>query len=324
MTRNIHDFVGCVLLPCVTAVLTLGAVRGQTVDPEVARMAEAYRSGDADAAVAFFAGRKTYELPSGDDTRRPRTERDSALIGLLFTTEVGMRLRTFGKYALSAPLGTTKDGIIGLNGAFELNSFRVYGSLRLQSGAAGLTDAERPRSEAFNRQWHVVAISHCMRWQIDCADTLLASAQRYFPEAADVLVLTSAMAEARGQSSNAQELLLRALTVDRNHASAHLRLGRLLADAGRPDDAGRELNLAFEGARVNQNRGAMYFALMSLADLDARSGRTTNARSRRAEATALRAFSHPYFSGLEPTAIYRAGLFYEQPWRIAALRKLAR
>src|SRR5262245_61541396 len=96
------------------AVTTLSVVRVQTpvLEPEVARMAEQYRSGDADAAVAFFAGRKTYRLPPEDDQGNPGVESNPTLIRLLFTTEVGMRLQTFGKYAPSAPLGTTKEGIV--------------------------------------------------------------------------------------------------------------------------------------------------------------------------------------------------------------------
>src|SRR4029078_6749428 len=100
-----------------------------------------------------------------------------------------------------------------------------------------------------------------------CADTLLASAQLYFGQTADVLVLSASLAEARGESSESQALLRRALSVDPNHTSAHLRLGRLLLAAGSVSDAARDLTRALDRARAEHHAGAAYFALMSLADL---------------------------------------------------------
>src|SRR6185295_6440293 len=150
----------------------------------------------------------------------------------------------------SAPLDTSKTGVVGLNGAFEIESFVLYRDLddllhvvrnealprplpvdpgaRAQQPAA-IPAAERALVEKFIRQWHIVTIS-----------------------------------------------------------------------------------------------GAAWFALMSLADFDARAGHAASARTRRAEAAALKAFDHPYFADLQPAAVYRAGLFYEQPYRMAALRTLAR
>ena len=64
--------------------------------------------------------------------------------------------------------------------------------------------------------------------------------------------------------------------------------------------------------------------LESLAEIDCRAGRTTHARERAAEAASLAPFATPLFAGLSPTEIYRAGQFYEQPRRLAALGDLVR
>ena len=64
--------------------------------------------------------------------------------------------------------------------------------------------------------------------------------------------------------------------------------------------------------------------LESLAEIDRRAGRTIDARERAAGAASLAPFATPRFAGLSPTEIYRAGRFYEQPRRLAALRDLVR
>jgi hypothetical protein len=290
---------------------------------EVRGMLLEYLQGDAEKAITFFAARGTHQWPIIGDTRIAPPVVTPASV--LFTTEVGMRLRTFGKYAMSAPLQSAK-GVVGLNGMFEVNSFGAYRNVHALLGLATRPRSadDRERVTRFAIGWHVVTVSYCARWELDCADVLLASAEVRFPSTADVLVLRAAQREGQGQAAEAISILRRAVGVDPSSIAARLRLGRLLAAHGRAADARAELDRVLTGARGAADDAARYFALVALGDLDQRAGRFASARERRAAAAAITPFDHAWFAELQPAAIYRAGLFYEQPYRLAALRALAR
>ena len=340
-----------VLRPVVVQELTPEQIAAQR---KSAQMSQEYWYGDADAAIAYFASQRTPGY-TGDNSRVWNSlnplEYPRALGGLLLGTEIGMYRRTFGKYASYAPIETVKEGVVGLNGAFELESFTTYQSLddllhrvrnevvprerdllprprsdaaRAQSSPAQVPAADRARVETFVREWHVITISHCARWQLNCATTLLASARERFPDSADVLMLGAVAAESQFEMTDAQALLRMAVRADPNHVAAQLRLGRLLLAQGRSTEAQPVLERALSLARTARHDASRALALESLAEIDRRAGRTTRARERAAEAASLALFASPLFAGLSPADIYRAGQFYEQPRRLAALRDLVR
>lgn len=315
-------------LPAPTATLTPAQI-------ETAGMYREYLAGDAEKAVEYFAKLARNPLVPPDGSLGLPSEslaRATDLPSSLFRTEVGMRAGTFGKYAMSAPLESAK-GSVGLNGMFELNSLIAYramdGLLRaarnaLPPAAPGPTPSDRARAVDAVRSWYIVTTSHCLRWQLDCADALLAGAQQSFGLDAEILLLAGAMAESRGRPTAAETLLRQSVALDASLLEAHLRLGRLLLAAGHTTDARRELEGALAGARASGDSFVVYFASRSLADLDERDGRTAGAKAHAAEASALKPFAHPLFGGLQPLAVYRAAEFYQQPRRIAELRALVR
>jgi tetratricopeptide (TPR) repeat protein len=314
-------------------------VPGMATPPEpteASRMYEQYLTGDADAAVDYFARRArdpdaVSRVTAGSESSSPGGRRPgvdaylSQLASNLFETEVGMRAGTFGKYAMSAPLESAK-GSVGLNGMFEVRSLMVYRSMEdlLHRTTLEAPPAERTQIVDAIRSWYIVTTSHCLRWQLDCADALLSGARQRFGRDPEILLLAGAVAESHGDATAAQALLRQAITGDASLVEAHLRLGRLLAAAGRAIEARRELDRALVDARASDDAFGVYFASVSLADLDERAGRTTSAKAHTADAAAARPFGQPLFAGLRPTAIYRAAEFYQQPRRIGELRSLVR
>jgi predicted Zn-dependent protease len=194
--------------------------------------------------------------------------------------------------------------------------------LRHALDLAPQTAAVAPPVETFFREWHVITISHCARWQLDCADTLLASAKERLPGSADVLVIEASIEESRQHTANAMTLLRRAVRAEPNNVAAELRLGRLLLAQRQPLEAETVLNRALTLARAAHHDASRSFALESLAEIDRRAGRPTDARA--AEAATIKSLSNPVFAGMTPVDVYRFGVFYEQPRRIAALRELLR
>ena len=317
---------------------------------EAARMRQEYWTGNADLAVAYLAAHRSTVAPPGRAFEIVSMRAYAATFAsALIMTDVGMYRRTFGKYANYAPLETGVSGVVGLNGAFEIESFLTYQALddvwhqvrneavprerelrqraredQAERSAPVVTPADRAFVDTFFREWHVITISHCARWQLNCAQTLLASAKERFPTSADVMIVESALLEGRQERAAALALLRRAVAADPDNVAAQLRLGRLLVSQGRTTEAQPILERALTLARAAHHDASHALALESLAAIDRRAGRTTRARERAAEAASLKAFANQLFAGVPPAEIYRAGQFYEQPRRLAALRELVR
>jgi len=326
------------------------AVAAAAEESDTARLLRQYLTGDADDAVDGYmrtlAGDPYHGTSFGPGARPgSRNPEYRELLGwLLLRTEAGMRARIFGKYAMSAPLESAKHDI-GLTGMFELNSLSAYRSIEdLLSLAKGepryasidansavphlpestLPPEVRPQVIDAIRSWYIVTTSYCLRGQLDCADALLAAARQSLGPDPEILLLAGAVAESHHQATAARALTRQAIAGDASLAEAHLRLGRLLAAAGRAIEGRRELDRALAGARKTGDMFVVYFASLSLADLDERAGRKTSAKAHAADAAAVTPFADPLFAGIQPDALYDAAEFYQQPKRIAALRAMVR
>jgi tetratricopeptide (TPR) repeat protein len=304
-------------------------------------MSREYLSGDADAAVEYFA-RRLRLLPAGTGIgitnllsfdpdagqREPRWWRT------ILVTEVLMQAGMFGRYASSAPIEVAPSGV-GLDARFELNSWLISRGLREivvdlrksvpPSYVLRLVAIRRAKDLEMIRSWYVLAVSYCQRWKLDAAQRLLAAAVEDFPDEPEILLLDGAMAESERAPSRAETALRAALARDPSLVEARVRLGRLLLVSGRDADARRELTAALGAARAAKHDFGIYFAAGFLADLDDRAGRAASARQLRAEAARHRTFAaDPLFKGLTPVDLYNAAQFYQHPARVRALREAAR
>jgi tetratricopeptide (TPR) repeat protein len=280
-----------------------------------------YLRGDADAAVEFAS--KTVPMGFFSVGGNPLGDRHtySQAAQALLVTEAGFLARTFGRYALSAPL-TPAPATIGLSGRFELRS-RIASLLVEEVVAAG---RENPADAALDvaRQWYLVSVSYCLRWNLDCADALVASAERDFPDDPEILLLRGSYLETRGRWTTAAATLQRALDADPRLVEARVRLGRVDWRRGRTQ-ASATLLAALADARTFGHVVSEYFALLALADLNQSAGRADRAGARRAEAAAVQPFrGQPDLAALDPWAAYRAAQFYQVADRLARLRRTVR
>lgn len=301
------------------------------LNAQVTRLFQQYRSGDADAAVAEFC-----KLPLGPSYMQ-RTF-GPPLFDALLRTEIGLKLNTFGRYALSAPLVPATD-LQGLSGMFEVNSLVAYRDIRnvlagQASAALGprgeqiavLSPGPDPSTIDFVRGWYVVTVSYCSRWRLDCAGALLSAAQRDFESDPDILLLAGSVAEAKGQTSEAETLFGRALARQPTLVEARLRLGRVLLGRGRVAAATEALDRAVREAREIHQGFTEHFGLLSLAELDDRARQSTRAATRRREAAAVAPVDRDarrWTDGLDPWSVYHSAQLWQTSQRISDMRRVA-
>jgi tetratricopeptide (TPR) repeat protein len=292
--------------------------RAQSADStadDLSTAVEEYRRGDVDKALARFRMVRHGVLSTGD---APVFQITVAMLH----TELAMQRNTFGRYSRTAPLTPSPPGV-RLTGAFELDSLIAD---RLVADALSRARARGPLAAVeAGREWYVLAASYCLRWNLDCADALAAEAWFNFPGAADILLLDASVSEARGRWRDAEDGLRRALVADAHLAEAHVRLSRVLIRLGRLDEARREAERAMADARDEDSAFSRYFALLTLADLDARAGQMTSARTSRLAAAAL----HPFDAmlngeGLTTSRLYASAQYWQQSARLAAIRRVLR
>ena len=301
------------------------------LNAQVARLFEQYRTGDADAAIAALC-----TLPLGPSYMQRSF--GSPLFDALIRTEVGLRLNTFGRYALSAPLVPSTD-FLGLSGMFEVNSLVAYRDVQnvmagqpasavgaRLAGVAASEPALDSTAIGFVRDWYIVTVSYCASRRLDCSDALLAAARRDFQTDPDILLLAGLVTATEGRLAEAEVLFGRALAAQPTLIEARLRLGRVLASRGRLAPATEALTRAVREARESHQGFSDYFGLLSLAELDDRAGQPARAATRRGEARAVTPFdeaAQPWTAGLDRWAVYHAAQLWQIPQRIAAMRRIA-
>lgn len=308
----------------ISALAVQAAVQQAPVGVDFREVMDQYRRGDADAAVEEFAAHQPLRLETLDPYAgsAPQRDRLAILAQALLHTEAGIRRRTFGQIAFSAPLVPVVP-TVGLTGMFELHSLIAY---RLISDALVSARADQATAHTFFvRDWYVIAVSYCRYEKRACAAALLAAAKRDFPSDPAILLLSGSIAETDGRRNNAAVLLRQALAADPALAEARLRLGRTLVALGQTTAGRRELERALADARAADDAFTQHFALRSLADLHARARRSSSAL--RAAATAVPPFdaaTEKTVQGADVWAVYKAAQYWRGARMLAALRGLIR
>jgi tetratricopeptide (TPR) repeat protein len=239
----------------------------------------------------------------------------------LLYTEGSMKSAEFGRYAISAPL-TPAPPTVGLSGRYEVRSRTA--ALMITEVVANRPVHEDSAALDVARRWYLVTVAYCLRWKLDCADALVAAAERDFPDDAEILLLIGSVAEARGRWAAAATSLQRALAADPTLVEAQLRLARVNWQRGRVS-ASNDLLETLADARASANVVVEYFTLRALEDVNTRAGRPDRARARRAEATALQPFQNrPDLASLDAWALYGYAQFHLVSERLAGLRRTVR
>jgi len=277
-----------------------------------------YRHGDAEGAADAFAS-------WSDD----RVDRDAKLAVDLddhwtraalavLHTEAGLRNDTFGRYRKGTP-NFINLGSWGLEDVFEIHAYTAYRTvddLIVRARADG-----NSRLLAFGRSWYILAVSYCLRWQLDCAGGLFQKAQHHFRDDPEITLLTGATAEAMmtvgsqdflgmqlgntqlGDVSTSHGLIgperqeaewsfRKVLKMDPSMVEARVRLGRTLFVLNRTEEARAELEESLHDARRQRHLFASYLAALFLGELIEEDGDLEGAISYYREAVALYPRAH--------------------------------
>jgi tetratricopeptide (TPR) repeat protein len=252
-----------------------------------------YRTGDADHAATAFAAWSEDRVDRDAKLIAPVSD-DWTLAALaVLHTEAGFRNDTFGRFRKGTP-NFINLGSWGLEKVFERHAFTSYQIV--DDLLARAKDEEDARLVAFSRSWYIVAVSYCLRWQLDCAGGLFQKALHEFKDDAEIALLNGATAEAlmtglskdflgmqlgstgMGEISTshgifgperqeAEYALRRALKLDPSLVEARVRLGRVLFMLDRNQEARQELEQARQAARAQKHLFASYLSALFLGEL---------------------------------------------------------
>ena len=171
--------------------------------------------------------------------------------------------------------------------------------LSIGLGLVALVESPRSPPESFRRRWYLAAAMHFhSHAQTFTAHRVLATALESFPDDGPLLLESGALAESeatagasptytgmmeglvRAQAArlaalaHAEKQLRLAVAVDDTLVEARVRLGRVLTEAGRPDEAARELEAALA---AEPRPYLVYLAQLFLGDVHQRGGRLQEA-----------------------------------------------
>ncbi len=262
---------------------------------EAVGAAAAFTDRDLDALRVYWFERTGDSAPRAND-ESPRRLRLAAMLHLeaAFTT-YQERLNTH-----DAPTPAAADW---LDDARLASRFRPSGAhathLSIGLGLVALVESPRSPPESFRRRWYLAAAMHFhSHAQTFTAHRVLATALESFPDDGPLLLESGALAESEATAgapaayTRMMEGLVRAqaerkaalafaekhlrlvFAADDTLVEARVRLGRVLTEANRPDEAAREL----EGALAQSPRPYLvYLAQLFLGDVHQRADRLDEA-----------------------------------------------
>jgi tetratricopeptide (TPR) repeat protein len=273
---------------------------GQTPQPDESfqQLLDRYRNGDAEAAAIAFSAWPDARVDA--DARVPADATDAWALAALAVlhTDAGLRNDTFGRYRKGTP-NFINLGSWGLESVFEVHSFTAYRLVEdLLARAKADDDA---RLLAFGRSWYILAVSYCLRWELDCAGGLFQKALHHFGDDPEIRLLDGSAAEAlmtgrsRGflgiqlgsielgetstshgvfgaERQEAEWALRRALKLNPALVEARVRLGRTLYLLDRNEEARTELERASTDAHAERHLFATYLSGLFLGELAEHTG----------------------------------------------------
>jgi hypothetical protein len=286
------------LRPSTVLTLLLGATLPLAAEPQArpaldsagfAQLFDAYRHGDATAAVAAFSRWKEPRVKA-EATLPPDVHDAPSLAALaLFHTEAGMGNRTFGKFGEGTPDFLTL-GNWGLEDVFEVHAYRSY---RLIDDLIRRAKSEHDANLlTFCRSWYILAVSYCLRWNLACMEGLIEKGEYHFGhDDPEFLLLLGSVKEPtvsrRSRTKYMQmDVMLdqeakwafrRALKLDPRMPEARLRLGHMLHVMENDPDAQGELEHALRDATATHHLFATHLAALFLGELHDEAGRKEEA-----------------------------------------------